>query len=65
MGSVSCVGYSEDPVEDKSRRDAAVGEKGKVHFEAEDALLALSVESTTRMFLLSLLFGSLTSSKGL
>ena len=42
-----------DPRENKSRREAVVGERGKVPFEAGDALLALPIESTTSMFLLS------------
>jgi len=44
-----------DSEENKSRREAVVGERGKVHLEAGDALLALTNESTAGMFLLSLL----------
>lgn len=42
-----------DRGEDKSRREAVVGERVKVHFEAWDALLALPIECTAGMFLLS------------
>jgi len=40
-------------VENKSRRDAMVGTRGKVHFEARDALLALPIASTAGVVLLS------------
>lgn len=43
----------EDPEKNKSRRESAVGERGKVPFEAGDALLALPIASTTGIFLLS------------
>lgn len=33
--------------ENKSRREAAVGERGKVHFEVQDVLLVLSIKSIT------------------
>ena len=53
-----------DPQENKSRTEAVVGERGKEHFEAEDALLALPIESTAVMFLLSP-FRLFTVSQGL
>ncbi len=52
-----------DPEENKSRTDAAVGGRGEVHLEAGDVLLALPIESTIAMFLLSP-FSALPSLKG-
>jgi len=43
----------EDPGENKSRREAAVGERGKVHLKAGDTLLALPIKSTASTVLLS------------
>jgi len=43
-----------DPEKNKSRRKSVMGERGKMHFEAGDTLLALPIASTTSMFLLSL-----------
>lgn len=37
----------------KPQKEAVVGKRGKVHFEAKGALLALPTESTTSMFVLS------------
>ena len=42
-----------NPGENKSRREAVVGKRGKVHFETGVTLLALPIESTTGTFLLS------------
>lgn len=50
------------PAENRSRREAVLGERQKVHFEAGDALLALPIKSTASMFLLSA-FGGLLSLK--
>jgi len=62
LGSVSHIGHVStacngtnpaDPGESQNRRVAAVGMKGKVPFEAGDALLALPIAATAGMFLLS------------
>ena len=39
-----------DPDKNKSKRESVMGEKGKVHFEAGDALLALPIASTAGVF---------------
>lgn len=46
-----------DPGQNKSRREVAVDQREKCHFEAGDALLTLSIESTAGMFLPFLLLG--------
>ncbi|XP_031461552.1 uncharacterized protein LOC116236867 [Phasianus colchicus] len=63
MGSTSGKKNLADPEKNKSRRESAMGEKGKVIFEAGDALLALPFMSTTRMYLLCH-FGGLPSLRG-
>lgn len=52
-----------DPGEDKSRREAVVGKRGKACSEAADSLLALPIKSTTSTFLCSP-FHNLLSLKG-
>lgn len=38
-----------EKINNKSRREGAVRERGKVHFESGDALLTLPIESTARV----------------
>lgn len=42
-----------DPEKNRIRRESVVSERGKVHLEAGDTLLAVPIESTASMFLLS------------
>jgi len=45
--------YPADPEKNISGRESVVGERGNVHLEAGDSLLALPIASTANMFLLS------------
>lgn len=74
LGSVLCTGQAGtacnvtslvDPGENQRRREAVVGVKGKVPFEAGDALLVLPISSTASLVLLSSFSGlqSLKSQK--
>ena len=56
--------YPSDPEKNKSKRESGVAERGKVHLEAGDALLALPIAFATTMFL-SLSFGRLLVLEGL
>lgn len=56
--------YPSDPEKNKSKRESGVGERGKVHLEAGDALLALPIAFATTMFL-SLSFCRLLVLEGL
>lgn len=63
LGSVSCTGHADvehkwkkspaDPDKNKSKRESVMGEKGKVHFEAGDAPLALPIAPTAGVFPIS------------
>ena len=55
--------YPSDPEKNKSKRESGVGERGKVHLEAGDALLALPIAFATTMFFISL-FLQIVGSRG-
>jgi len=53
-----------NPRENKIRREAVVGERGKVHFEAGDSLLALPIKSSTSTFFFCSPFRQFAISQG-